>query len=226
VNTTSDIISYISIFSVVIPLLFYFFRIKSLPKVGHIAGVVVIFYALSEVIFTTLVSKKISTAPASNIYFLLHFALLNWFYYELFIKKNHNGNYRILLITGIVLYVACFIITLFKLGFFQYHGLLRALGGMIIITYSAAFLYYLLTANIPLHLQASDGAFWFVGGIVFHLSVTIGIYITFQYVFTNAETDLLRDVWSIHNVCNVIKNMAFAAGFYHMGKNISESTQR
>jgi hypothetical protein len=221
VNTTSEIIRYTSISSIVIPLLFYFFRIKPLPKVGHIAGVIVIFYALSEGIFAALFIWKMNSVMVSNIYFLLHFFLLNWFYYELFIKKNRNGNYRILLISGIVVYAVCFIGTLFKLGIFQYHGLLRALGGLIIITYSVAFLYYLLTANIPLHPQLFDGSFWFVGGIVFHLSVTIGIYITFQYVFTNAENDLLRDVWSIHNVCNVIKNMAFAAGFYHMGKSVS-----
>jgi hypothetical protein len=219
VNTINEIIRYASIFSIAIPLLFYLFRIKSLSKSSHAIGILVIISAVLDATGAFLFMKGISSTLVSNIYGLLLFFLLCWFYYELFVKKSNGHNYKIIFFLGIVLYVVCLIITLSGQSIFQYQGLLRSFSGIIIIVYSVAFFFYLFEVEpiAPLQLRRS---LWFVCGTMFYFVASIGVFVVFRYILANTESSILKTIWSIHNVANIVKNISFAIGFYYTAKLI------
>jgi hypothetical protein len=215
INTA--LITYASAFSVTIPLLLYLSRIRSLSKAGHSIGVLVIISGLLDAAGWFLSSRKISTVLVSNIYGFLLFSILCWFYYELFIKKSNNHNYRIVLFTGIAAYVICLFIVLATQGLFQYQDLLRAFSGIIILVLSISFFHYLFKSGPATTLKLYQ-ALWFAMGIVFYFAASIGVFICFQYLLTQTTPDVVQVLWSVHNVNNIIKNILFALGFYYVGR--------
>jgi hypothetical protein len=213
----TELIPYASAFSVVIPLVLYASRIRNLPKAGHAIGALVISSAVLDATSWFLASRKISTVLVSNIYGLLLFSLLCWFYYELFIKKSNNHNYKITLFTGVTAYVICLVIVLFTQGVFQYQDLLRAFSGLIILAFNIAFFHYLLQSSSATLLQLYQ-ALWFTSGVTFYFLASIGVFVCFQYLLVQTTPDVVEVLWSVHNVNNTIKNIVFAFGFYYAGK--------
>jgi hypothetical protein len=215
-DNTIEIIRYVSNCSIILPVFFYFFSRKSLSASSHIIGLLVIISGLCDGITFILFKKQISGVLISNFYGVSLFGLLSWFYYELFIKKSHNKNYRSILFAGTTVYFMCFIITLVVQGIFQYHDLLRSFGGGIIVTYSIVYFSSLSKTEVAPELKGSS---WFVGGIIYYFAISISIFVLFQYLITNTEPNVMRAIWSVHNISNTIKNILFAFGFYYAGKS-------
>jgi hypothetical protein len=218
-NTIVEIIRYASIFSIGAPLLFYVVKMRKLPKSSHVVGGLMIALALSDVIAAILFEKKISTVSLFNIGQSMQFFLLCWFYYELFIGKSYNNNYRNIFFSGIVGYVACFVITLFVQNFFlHYQSLLWIFSNIVIIAYSIVFVHHLFQMGpaVTVHLHHS---LWFVGSIVLYFIISIVVFILFQYLITDAKPEAMRAIWSVHNVSNIIKNILSAVGFYYATVN-------
>jgi hypothetical protein len=215
-NNVVELIRYISIFSVVIPLLIYLGSFKKLERPSHVIGILVIFYAVLDAIVAVLYSRKIPTVLLINLAQSAQFFLICWFYYELLIKKSLNSNYRLLLVTCITIYLSCLGFTVFKLGFFQSQSLLWVFEGIVIIVFGIAFFHYLFqsgSASSP-HLRHSA---WFAGGFIFYFTISTSVFVLFQYLLSETTPDVMRTLWSVHNIGNIVKNIAFAIGLYYTG---------
>lgn len=215
-NTVIEIIRYASNFSIIAPILVYFAWRKSLPAPQHVIGLLVVVSGLTDVISMILFRQQMSTVLVSNLYGLLLFGLLSYFYFRLYIRDSYNENHRSLFFTGTVVYCLCLAITIFLQGLYQYQDLLRAFGGLIIIAYSVAYFNFIHKGG-PVAAQL-NGSLWFVGSIIYYFATSIAIFVLFQYLITKTEPDIMRAIWSVHNVSNVIKNVVFALGFYYTAR--------
>jgi hypothetical protein len=215
-NNTIEIIRYISNASVLVPIFMYVFKRKALSPSSHIIGALIITSVICDGISLFLFSKEISTVLVSNIYGVLLFSLLSWFFFELLTKESFNKNHRIIFFAGSTIYLICLIITLIIQGFFQYQDLLRSFGGIILVVYSIVYFDYMRKAQV----SRLNGSLWFVGGITFYFAMSIGIFVLFQYLIGDTKPDVMRAIWSIHNVSNTLKNIAFAIGFYYSSKTL------
>ncbi|HEY0770592.1 MAG TPA: hypothetical protein VGD31_09690, partial [Sphingobacteriaceae bacterium] len=55
----------------------------------------------------------------------------------------------------------------------------------------------------------------FNGAVIFYFSFNFFLFMIANYVLTELTPDMSRMAWAFHNVNNVIKNIAFAFGFYY-----------
>lgn len=208
-----EIILLTSIFSVLIPLIFYLLKIKKLPRENHVIGIIVILSAVVELIIATKVQTKQSTTLVSNVYFFLVFGLLCYYYYEVVFQFKS----RLYFFTGIVIYVITIIYFGMQEGLAVYQGKVWAISGFILVIFGTIYNNYQVEKPPLLDKNLYSGLI-FNAAIIFYFSFNFSLFLLFQYVATEISLESTRMAWAFHNVNNIIKNIAFAFGLYYTNR--------
>ncbi|HEY0652810.1 MAG TPA: hypothetical protein VGD65_06770 [Chryseosolibacter sp.] len=211
------IVAYISTFSISVPLLIYLARITNLPRQFHLLGLSVVMSAAFDILNLVYFRSHKSNYFLPNLYYILLFALLAGFFYEIlfrwqFKKVFQFGNYCFC----VVVIVSCFLQDIDL----QYQSWVWTISGLILVVF--CYLYHSFvqvdSARVVLN-QHLDGELAIVAGIFLYFAFSSVIFFsTVNYIMTSLVPDASRLLWSIHNANNVIKNIFFAFGIYYSGK--------
>jgi len=211
-SSVVEFIRIVSNLSIIAPLVLYFSKFKIASKPAHIIGALLIVSGLCDLVGFILMKGKHSTATVFNLYYVLTFILLSWYYYESIFKKR----YKTVLLAGSVVYFVCFMLITFTMqDIFQHQSRVWILDSIILMIYALIYGAYLHTKTPYVDDQ---GAVCFNAAIFFYFTWNIGIFILSAYLFDRLDPTSTLAVWSVHNISNIAKNIFMAVGFYIIEK--------
>lgn len=203
-------IAYLSLVSVVIPLIVWLNRAKENSRSQFLRWMM-IFLLLSAVFdllvyIWGLIGK--SSIGLVNIFFILQFYLLSYMYF-IYMKNSKLIGFSVAVFTLFVL-INTFCIQPFD----QIQHLSDGLQSVLLIIYAVACHLYLL--DHPSEDERKDSMiFWVNMAFMFYFSLNLYLFISSNYVFTNESSETGLIFWTFHNCFNVIKNAMLAFGIYH-----------
>jgi hypothetical protein len=207
----SEIIRIASIGSVLFPLALYLFRVGQASKALHLIGVLTFVSALSDITGYFLFARGQSTVVLFNVYYILTFLLLTWFYYEIYATRNG----KMTIISGLVVYVIAFAVVSFYQSFLQYQTLMWTITGMTMIIYSISYFLYLFSTP---SMMSNYGLLWINSGVLLYFSLNLFMFVMSSYVLTKLDSEISLLIWSFHNVNNIMKNILLALGVFAFSK--------
>ncbi len=208
-----EMIRYLSNASVLLPLFFYGLKFKHLPKENHIVGIVVLVSAISDLIGFLFAQAAASTSILFNIYYFAVFAVLGWYYYEVVFQFKNRGY----LYFGIGAYlVALWFVNMYH-DIFTFQGEMWAVTGSILVIFGIVYNNYQVEKPPLLDRNLYSGLI-FNAAIMLYFSFNFFLFIIANHVLTELSPDTARMAWGFHNVNNIIKNIAFAFGFYYTNR--------
>jgi hypothetical protein len=204
-----EIIRLASILSVAVPLVIYLMKIRNVSKPVHLIGILTIASAIADLSVAFFFAKGQSTVIIFNIYSILLFLLLSWFYYEIFLTKKGQRT----VLGGVAVYIISFILltTTAHQSFFQYQTFLWTIAGMIMIIFSISYFLYLFSAPVTL---SNFELLWINSGVLLYFSLNLFLFVMSGYVLTRLDPEISLLIWSFHNVNNIMKNVLLAFGIY------------
>jgi hypothetical protein len=206
-----EVIQWSSYLSCLIPLAFYLYGFRRFPIQNHLIGAVIILSATIDTI-----SLFANFPFIHNLYEILQFLLLNWFYYVL--VYNKKSEFIALVSIGSFLAVLIYSFlqkTSFNFYFFNVWGI----GAIVMVVHALVYV-----VNIPRMLIQRYFDNNLLSNLMFNASIFIYFFVSLVAFFLidaaskSQTTDSLRGVWSIHNAFNIMKNIGFAVAFYQTGK--------
>lgn len=206
----SSIIRFASNLSVIVPLAIYLARIQYASRAIHIIGLLLVVSGACDLAGLMMLQQKESTAPLFNVYYVLLFALLTWFYFEIF----GSGNRKAIVLLGLAVYVPSFIlITQFVQPFNSYQTLMWLITGIIMMVFSIG---YFLNSFSRIHQPEffNYSFIWINSGVLIYFALNLFLFILANHVLTRADPMMSAMIWSFHNVNNILKNVLFAIGIY------------
>ncbi len=206
----ANILSYISVFSVLVPIICYiFFKNKNRVTVVLFVLLLVSFAAdLGNELFMRLGGRGYSII---NAFFIAQFFLLSYIY-SLFFKN------RMLIYIASILFTGFAIInTLFIQPFNEFQSWSDGVQSAILIIYSIT-CYNQLLKNPPEDERLGSLILWINMGVSFYFFMNLYLFINANYVFKSESTGTAMIIWGFHNFCNVVKNVFFAVGIYYAGR--------
>ena len=217
---TFNIIFRLTVCSTCIPLFVYLRRFRKASKEIKLIGAVTaasIFFDLAG--YITGLYFKTSTIT-NNLYNIISFTLLSWFYFEIFFKRR----YKPLFIIGIGIFILAFlIITFFIQNFIHEHQtFLWATGEFILVVYGIMFMNDQVSV-FPLKKLYTSGLFWINNAILIYNSFTFYIFLMSEYNFKHMPMETVLLMWSFHNMCRIVQNGFYALGIYYSQQQIRMS---
>jgi hypothetical protein len=209
-SSVVEFIRIVSNLSIIVPLVLYFLKIKIASRQVHIIGALVITSALCDLTGFILMSGKYSTALIINIYYLLTFILLSWYYYESIFQARYK---KVLPVGSMVFLVLSLLITLTMQDISYYQNRVWVLVSVIVLTYALIFGAE-IHKNVLSTGEQGPSAICFNSGVFFYFAWSTGIFIVTEYLLMQLDRETMLTVWSAHNLGNISKNIFLAWGFY------------
>jgi hypothetical protein len=214
----AEIITYCSVFSVLIPIFFLLRKKQNFKNpIIKILGTLLFVSAFSDL--ASLILFKLggkSSMPIINPFFITQFVLLSCVYYRLLKNKK-------------IIYIAVIIFLLFSVfnivfiqPFTEFQSWPVTLGSIILMCYSI--LYFLQLLDFPPTLNLfRHFSFWFNMAVFYYFGASFLVFISINYVLQTQSVEFSKMVWGFHNVNNIIKNILFAIAIYFAGVKQKEN---
>lgn len=214
-----QIVRFASYFSVLIPLIAYFIKIRTVSSQIHSIGVLVIVSCVCDTVGFILAKQNLSTALIVNVFVLLQFFLLSYYYYKTLFFHKPNA----VLIVGMVQYTLAFLLLVFFYEAFQsnHQNFVWLASGVILLAYSvSSFMKMFRTHESPPAIY-TYGNFWINSAILVYMGASLWLFaFRTSALVEKIDADMDWLLWSFHNINNVIKNILFALGFYFSSKDV------
>ncbi|HEY0739921.1 MAG TPA: hypothetical protein VGD40_00615 [Chryseosolibacter sp.] len=209
-------ISIASVLSPLVPLICLLIYRKRQPRQNVILAVSIFISLTFDVINSALYYSRTPNHLSINLYFIIAFPAIMWFYHEILMRRSLKNITRIFTVVFFVL-TAIFI---FRSGLNVLNHSIFMTSSILISITSLLFIrdLNLMDAsdflNNKFHqtnilLNTSLAVYYFATVIVFSVS---------DYVFANASAEGFRLFWGFHNILNVSKHVGFAIAFYLSSK--------
>jgi hypothetical protein len=212
----TQLISYASALSVLLPLVF-FFQIKGIlrKKLYVLLGGLLVFGGLMDLI--TLILRPVllyRSVVITNFFFIFQFILISLIFVQVCrslreIAKIVGAAY---LLFAIINGICCQPVTTFQ----SYNAVLE---DIIFVIYCFVFLRYLLKDLAIINLLHYP-AFWIVTGIFFYSILSLYLFILAGYVFARLPQEYGVVLWTFHDGVNIVENGLFATAFFFAGKKV------
>jgi hypothetical protein len=197
-------------FSVILPLILYFRRVSDHPMQNHVIGAAIILSGLTDFI-----SLYIGSPVLFNVFDLVQFILMTWFFYELIYKKRHTYVAPI----GVAIYLAVLVFSILKYGLYSNYPGVWIVGSLIIFIHTFFYVFGIPGMIIERYLDKN-----LLSNIIFNTSIfvyfLVALIVFFLFVPVSKTEDLnaFKEFWAVHNAFNTVKNVGFAFAFYYTGK--------
>jgi hypothetical protein len=202
----SEIIRYASYASVAFPLLAYLVKFRVATRPIHLIGAVLVVSAISDTVAFRLFAQGASTVLAFNIYYVILFALLAWFYLDILTQKFE----RPIVIGGILIYIISFVlITVFVQPFSVYQNNVWTITALIMVIFSTCYVLHVFSLRAPM---INTALLWINSGILYYFTLNLFLFVMSNYVLTKMEPEISNLIWSFHNINNVLKNILIGIG--------------
>lgn len=203
-----NILSYVSVFSVLIPIMLYFGK-----KIQSISS---FFFALLLASFLSDICHEIYTRAGYKGYYVLNafifvqFLLISCIYY--FLLKNKK-----LVYVNTIIFI---LFSIFNVIFIQpiqvFQGWPLSVESILILMYSINYYNQALKINPPIDLLRHY-PFWINTAIFFYFSFDLFLFAMSNYILEVLPNDIKMTVWGFHNLNNIIKNILFAVSITYVG---------
>jgi hypothetical protein len=211
-----------SIISTLIPLLYLFIYRKRQPRQHLILALPLCISFIFDVIGWILAHNHTPNAISNNLYFIVSFPAIMWFYHETLIKRSLKISVRIFTIVFLVLAL----IFALDQGLHVLNSNTMTLSSILITITS-----FFFVADLNLMDESSFAKNRFhETNIILNTSLalyyfaTIVVFAIADYIFSNLSADDGRLFWSFHNAIHILKNCGIAVAFYLSAKRSYELT--
>jgi hypothetical protein len=208
-------IAYSSIVSILIPLIFYFRKIKNQAKHHRTVGIYLCSCLLFDAVNFVLYFQGYSTVISVNLFYILTFITMNVLYFQLIYKDGP----KTIFFAGIGIYSVSLIYAVSSQGIGNPHSALWAISGVIIAIHSVIYTNtnFFKTPDNLLDLNLNSTII-INGSLSFYFIATIFLFLATTFFFEELTADMRRLSWSFHNGVNILKNIGIAVGLYYTGR--------
>jgi hypothetical protein len=194
----------------IIPLIFYFRSIAHFPKQNHLVAALIVLSGCTDAL-----GLLIRTAVIPNVFEILQFMLITWFYFELVYKKKSEP----VALICIGIYMAVAIYSVLTKGFEQNYTGLWCTGAFITLVHTVFYAFNVPRMVIERYFDSNLLSNMIFNCVIFGYSfVTLFMFFLLDYTARNQDIESFNTFWSIHNAFATIKNLGFALAFYYTGK--------
>lgn len=197
-----NILSYISIISVLLPIIkFFIIKIRT--------DAIRLLFALLCVSFAADIANEIYLklgyrgAEIVNIYFPLQFILVS-FIFALLCEKMKDLIYTLSIAFTMFFIINC----LFWQPFSMFQSNAAVLQDVIIIVYTFVYFYFVLKELEIGHLLRYS-SFWIVTSLFLYSLLSVYIFALANYVFVFLPEKYAMLLWTFHDLSNILKNIMF-----------------
>jgi len=203
--STADVLSILSTISGIFPVIAALYNYRQLDKVLKIAAVYCLASVLSDLVLRLMKNMGIpKNWQVIHIYIMISILLLGAMYFYAFFKKSHK---KVVVIVTAIALVSVIGNVLFFEGFGDYPSISNTVLSIMLICFSLAYFYQLLTRQEFVHIE-KQGLFWINAGMLFYFSINIFLFMLFKRILLENELDY----YMINNVTNIVANILFTAG--------------
>ncbi len=208
----ANILSYVSIVSVLIPIVTFLFYPSESP-LAFLLSILIMLALIADIANECYIRAGERGYLILNSYFLLQFILLGFIYFNIFNKQK--------LILWIVL--GFILIWSLNLIFYQtineYQSYSRILGSLILIVF--AIISYKNNFNTPLENNNLNYLIhWINMGVLFYFFLNLYLFTISNYVLKHVFKDDAMVIWGFHSINNIVKNILFAIALFEAGRGI------
>lgn len=210
----ANIIIYVSILSVLLPLFFLLRRkqnFKSAPI--KVLGILLFVSAFSSWISYVMAKMGNSNLFVINIHFVVQFFLLSYIYFLLLDNKK-------------IIYAALFIFTVFFVisalfiqSINEYQSWSRVVGGIFILIFSVRYFLQIIKLRINF---IRHSLFWLNSAVFLYFAFNLFLFAMTNYIIKNVPADVAMISYSFHNCNNIAKNILFAVAIFYVGAKEDE----
>jgi len=199
------VITYISVFSPLLPLIVGFRKRTSLLWFYALAGISFDIISLIVRAYNEHYHKSLNLSLAENIFLIFEFSLISLYYRDKVFKKNKL--FLVLILLLILLYVLC--------NLSYYNLMFNFVGGTIFdfscIIFAVIGLYSLIKKREVVFLDKSP-FFWVNIALLLYCTGNFLIFLFAEYL-QEKDSDFLRYLWIFHNVLNILFSVLIAISF-------------
>lgn len=206
------ILSYVSIVSVLIPIVTFLFYPSESP-LAFLLSILIMLSLISDIVNECYIRAGERGYLILNVYFVLQFILLGFIYFNVFNKQK--------MILWIVLgFVLIWLSnSIFYQNLHEYQSYSRVLGGIILIVF--AILSYTTSFNKPLQNKNLNYlALWINMGVLFYFFFNLYLFGISNYILKQMFRDDAIVIWGFHSINNIVKNILFAIALFEAGRGI------
>ena|ERR1035437_4293770 len=201
-------LSYVSVFSVCVPLIVGFVFIRHLKP-----NFIVLLYLLCADLLTELIAHIFQKYNLHNLFIYRSFTLVQFVMLSVFFIKTLSPS-KIALFIKIFIFVffGIALFDLYKNGFNTPDDLSLAVSSVLLMIYSLLTFNYII--QNPVHTNIlSMPLFWFITAVLIYFSSGLFLFIFSGYVL-NFSNNFHYELWSINSLLNIIFNLLIAIGFW------------
>jgi|GEM_PF-2542342 len=220
--------SYVSMFSVLIPIAFFLFGKRSGSKILFALLLASLIADIGNKIYAQLGFRGYIIL---NIFFSTEFILISLIYASVLIQR------KVVYFCLFSFLIIHFLYSLYSQSIHQFQGIIHFFGSLIIIGQAVNYylerhhlemchlemhyleMYYFLPAENPSRLIING---WINAAILYYFSFNLFLFAGANYVFKNATPEIGLIFWTFHNLNNIIKNCLFATGIYFINDEITK----
>jgi hypothetical protein len=211
-------LSKLSTFSVLVPLFLALVTIRFHHREVKFLAYLIYTSCLVELCVVYLGYQKVNNLPLLNILTMAEFTLLSLIYYHLFQEELLK---RFIKISIHVFIAFTFLFSTFVKGWYEFSDVPRAIESLILVIFSLMYFRKLLTDLNVFYIER-EPAFWVSTAVLFYFSGTLFMYIFSSYLALQ-HTDVMKQVWHIQSMLNIIFNLLLAVGMWYSRQKFSRA---
>jgi hypothetical protein len=211
----AELVSYTSIFSLLLPLGAYFYgkRRTRLTETVFILAFGSFAFEIANEIYVWMGNRDQAVV---NIYFLFQFAG----YSAIFLQ--FAAEMRKVVAAGAVILLALFAFNLRRQPFTELQTNTDAVENVLFIVYTFLGLYFIFR-NPARAASVHPSILWIALAVFSYALLTVYIFFLASFVFRHLPGDYGKLLWVFHNAANVLKNVLFAIGIAKAGKPVNRN---
>lgn len=196
-----------SSFSGLLPIVAALYNYGHLDKVLKLVAAFLLVSFLWDVILELTKMRVSNNLPLIHLFIIVSIVFFGAIYYKAFFKPALKK--AIVVLAALALLIVLFN-AIFIEGIWEYPSSSNTVLCVLLIFYSLAYFYQLLTRQEFIHIE-KQGLFWINAGVLFYYSINIFLFMLFERII-HAHRYNSEDYFMIHIITNIIANIIFSVG--------------
>lgn len=218
-NHFVDLVRYVSVVVPLVPVFVYFLTLKSLPFSLQPIGLLSCISALCNIAGYLFIHHMHYNAIIINIYFLLEFCILSYFYYQTYFNTK---NRKVFWIAFISILLGTLIITASVQGIFVNQSYLWVLMKIALIIFSMLYRKPIISIAELHHVKSLN---WINSGIMSNSLISLLPNSLTDEIYWELGRELGKFIWGFSNLGCILQFISFSIGMYYSSKIAEEASR-
>ncbi len=212
--TSTYLFSYVSTFSVILPIAGSLINFKSLDNKLRLFSIYLFITFLKESVCAYLAISGLQNLHLYNIFSIIEYLVYFYLYYSVF----QGARLKNIVLAFSVITITVYLLDILVInGLYNFNTLTTTVGGFTIAVTTLLYFYQLIKGIEHSNLTKVP-MFWISTGILFY---SVGTIILFNYFqkYIHLPPSLRTSIWTINSVLNILQNILFTIGILCKQKN-------